>query len=97
MDTTVVRIPFLALRSIGKLPEARAAAERVLRSSPADGAALWVRARARLAAGDLSGAEADLSAAEAAEDGGFSARAARTLRAALVELKARREAALYQK
>jgi len=92
-----LRAKALWLLEAGKLPEARAAAERVLRSSPADGAALWVRARARLAAGDLSGAEADLSAAEAAEDGGFSARAAKALRAALVELKARREAALYQK
>lgn len=64
----------------GRLDLARAEAEEVLKTVPDDGAALWVRARARLAAGDASGAERDLALVKPADDRNvFAAQAARVL------------------
>ncbi len=65
----------------GRLDLARREAEEVLKGVPGDGAALWVRARTRLAEGDAAGAARDLAAAEgSASASPFAARAARVLR-----------------
>ena len=65
----------------GRLDEARREAETVLKEAPGDGAALWVIARARLAAGDAAGAASDLASIKSSEGRNiFAASAARVLR-----------------
>jgi tetratricopeptide (TPR) repeat protein len=82
----------------GRLDLARAEAEKILRTVPDDGAALWVCARARLAAGDARGAENDLAAVKSKDDRDvFAAKAAQTLRDEILAARARREDALYTK
>jgi tetratricopeptide (TPR) repeat protein len=82
----------------GRLDLARAEAEKILQTVPDDGAALWVRARARLAAGDARGAENDLAAVKPKDDlDVFAAKAAQTLRDEILADRARREDALYTK
>ncbi|OGR90546.1 MAG: hypothetical protein A2V88_17420 [Elusimicrobia bacterium RBG_16_66_12] len=85
------RAKALWLLEAGRDAEADAEAVKVLASAPDDAAALWVRARAHLAAGHAIKAYDDLTRA-AREDANlsFSARAARTLRARLKDLEDRR-------
>lgn len=78
------RAKALWLLEAGRLPEAEAEAARVLAEVPGDAAALWVRARARLAVGQGVKARDDLAlAAGEPDDARFSARAARALRAGI--------------
>ena len=64
----------------GRRREAQATADAVLKLDPADAAALWVRARLRLAQGDSAGALRDLGAVSAnVERSPFAAAAARRL------------------
>lgn len=80
-DAGARRAKALWLLEAGRNAEAAAEAGRVLSAIPDDTAALWVRARARLAAGDAVKAYDDLTrAAGESGDVRFSARAARTLR-----------------
>lgn len=90
-DAGARRAKALWLLEAGRDAEAAAEAGRILSASPDDAAALWVRARTRLAAGEAVKAYDDLTRA-AKEDAnpGFSARAARTLRARLKDLEDRR-------
>lgn len=83
------RAKALWLLEAGRLSDARETADRLLRKSPGDAAALWTRARVRLAAGDLGGADADLAAIKDA-DGDFVARSTHALRDVIAGLKARR-------
>jgi tetratricopeptide (TPR) repeat protein len=74
------RAKALFLLEGGRLEEARAAADAVLREVPDDGAALWVRARVLLAAGDPAGALRELGRIKAVDGrGAFAARAAKAL------------------
>lgn len=88
-----LRAKALFLLEGGKLDEARAAAEDVLQQVPGDGAALWVRARAKLARGDDAGALKDLAAVKPSEDGrnAFAAQAAKALAVAARQFASARE------
>lgn len=74
------RAKALWLLEANRSGEALAESDLVLQESPDDAAALWVRARARLAAGRDADALAELSPLTAPARGDFSARAARGLR-----------------
>lgn len=74
-DAGARRAKALWLLEAGRHAEARAEAEVLLSSAPGDAAALWVRARARLAEGERSRALADLAAIK----GGMPERAAAAL------------------
>jgi tetratricopeptide (TPR) repeat protein len=92
------RAKALFLLEAGRLDAARAESDALLQDDPSDGAALWVRARVRLAAGDISGATSALSAVKPAEGrNAFAAQAARALNDAALALRAQREEALYRK
>ena len=74
----VRRAKALWLLEAGRRAEAVKEAELVLKASPGDAAALWVRARARAAEGRKADALKDLAALEAASaPDAFAARAAR--------------------
>ncbi|HAZ07706.1 MAG TPA: hypothetical protein DCZ01_04100 [Elusimicrobia bacterium] len=74
------RAKALWLLEAGRLPEAEAEAAQILAEVPGDAAALWVRARTRLAAGQGVKACDDLTLAAGEPDNArFSARAARAL------------------
>jgi tetratricopeptide (TPR) repeat protein len=74
------RAKALYLLEAGRIPEAGAEASAILAEDPADAAALWVRARVLLAAGDAAGARRALAAVKTPENGnGFAERAAKTL------------------
>jgi tetratricopeptide (TPR) repeat protein len=77
------RAKALFLLENGQLDGALGEAESVLKEVPGDGAALWVRARCRLAAGDADGALADLDSVRETEGGrnAFAAKAAQALAA----------------
>jgi tetratricopeptide (TPR) repeat protein len=78
-----LRAKALLLLGDGRIPEARAAAEQVLKDSPGDAAALWVVARALMARGDDAQAAAALARARQAPHGdGFAVKADAALRAA---------------
>lgn len=90
-DIGARRAKALWLMEAGRDAEASQEARQVLAVVPHDAAALWVRARTRLATGDAAGADDDLALASAEESGvGFAARAATSLRARLKELGDRR-------
>jgi tetratricopeptide (TPR) repeat protein len=75
------RAKALFLLEAGRLNDAEAAAAKVLAEAPDDGAALWVRARVLLAAGDAAGADRILAQVKNGDGGGeFAAQAARALR-----------------
>lgn len=61
-DPTLMLLFANALREAGKLPEARAAADKTLALAPQDPAALLERGRIRLLADDRAGARADWQA-----------------------------------
>lgn len=82
-DVGARRAKALWLLEAGRLPDARATADAVLREVPGDGVGLWVRARADLAAGRKAEALASLNSLGAPARPDFSARAARSLAAAL--------------
>lgn len=63
--------------------EAAAVADAILKDEPGDAAALWTRARARMAAGRYADASADLAALSPDARQDFTSRAARGLRAKL--------------
>jgi tetratricopeptide (TPR) repeat protein len=74
------RAKALYLLEAARLPEAGAEAAGVLADAPDDAAALWVRARVRLAAGDAAGARKTLAEIKPPEFGDrFPAQAARAL------------------
>ncbi|MDE2143178.1 MAG: tetratricopeptide repeat protein [Elusimicrobia bacterium] len=74
------RAKALFLLEAGRLDEAAAQAELVLRAVPGDGAALWVLGRVKLARGDDEGAIHVLEGVKAADGGNaFAAQAAKTL------------------
>ncbi len=64
--------------------EAAAEADTILKEMPGDAAALWARARARLATGRYADASADLAALSPDTRQDFTARAARGLRAKFI-------------
>jgi tetratricopeptide (TPR) repeat protein len=79
-DIGTRRAKALFLLEGGRLDAARAEADAVLAAVPNDGAALWVKARVLLAAGDRAGAQKALAAVKAGDGRGeFAARAARAL------------------
>jgi tetratricopeptide (TPR) repeat protein len=83
-DVGARRAKALFLLEAGRRDEAEAEASAILATAPGDGAALWVRARVLLAAGDASGAERALAAVKADEGRDeFAARAALALRDAI--------------
>jgi tetratricopeptide (TPR) repeat protein len=93
------RAKALFLLEAGRIAQAGAEADAVLRDSPGDGAALWVRARALLGRGDASAAVAELEQVKATRDGRnvFAAQAAKALAyEARLDLS-RREEARYEK
>ncbi len=76
----------------GRRREAQAAAETILKSVPNDGAALWVRARLRLAQGDAAGALRDLTAMNMDNEHlSFTIAAARKLSDEIKKMNLRRE------
>jgi tetratricopeptide (TPR) repeat protein len=82
----------------GDYAQARIQADLVLKEVPNDGAALWIMARVRLAAGDEAGALSRLAAASTnPASTALSARIARVLAARLRENAAQREESLYQR
>jgi tetratricopeptide (TPR) repeat protein len=86
------RAKALFLLEAGRPAEANAEAGKVLESEPGDGAALWVRARALLAAGDAAGSVRALDGIKAVDGKNeFAAAAARALRDAEPALQARRK------
>jgi tetratricopeptide (TPR) repeat protein len=92
------RAKALVLLEAGSLDEAKAAADAVLAEVPGDAAALWVRARVRLAHGDYDGAQRELAAAKSPDEReGFAVKADRALATQIKDLKARREEAFYQR
>lgn len=93
------RAKALFLLEAGKLDEADAEAEQVLKEVPGDGAALWVRARARLARGDDAGAVSALEAVKPAEGGrnAFASQAAKALAVAARQMRSAREEAFYNR
>jgi tetratricopeptide (TPR) repeat protein len=97
-DVGARRAKALILLDAGRLEAARAQADEILKISPGDGAALWVRARALLAAGDERGAARAL--AEVSSQGkpdSFSVKVASALGDKIQLLEAQREEALYRK
>ncbi len=87
----------LVLMEAGKFDEAKAAADAVLKDAPGDAAALWVRARARLADDDLEGAQRELAAVKSADEReGFGVRAVRALSMEINRLQSRREGKSYR-
>jgi len=93
------RAKALFLLEARKLDEALAAADAVLKDAPGDGAALWVRARAKLARGDEKGAARELAAVKADADGRnvFAAKVAKALAAEAERVRARREEEYYRR
>lgn len=93
------RAKALFLLEAGKLDEALAEANTVLAEVPGDGAALWVRARTRLARGDEDGAVRDLEQVKSTESGrnAFAAQAARALAVAARQIRSGREDEFYRK
>ena len=90
-DAGARRAKALWLLESGRDAEAAAEAALVLSAIPDDAAALWVRARARLAAGETVNAYDDLSrAAGEPANTRFSARAARALRARIKDIQDQR-------
>ncbi|MEK7383839.1 MAG: tetratricopeptide repeat protein [Elusimicrobiota bacterium] len=86
-DAGARRAKALWLLEAGRDAEAAAEAAQILAAFPDDAAALWVRARTRLAAGDAVKASADLTrAAGEAGNTRFSSFAARALRSQIKEL-----------
>jgi tetratricopeptide (TPR) repeat protein len=74
------RAKALFLLEAGEMAAADAQAGAVLKDAPGDGAALWVRARAKMARGDDEGAVRDLETVKAADGRNvFAAQAARAL------------------
>ena len=83
-DVGARRAKALFLLENGRGDQALAEAEKVLSEVPGDGAALWVRARVRLARGDESAALLDLEKVKPADGRNvFAARAAKALTAAV--------------
>lgn len=74
------RAKALFLLEGGRLDEARSEADAILKEVPGDGAALWVRARARLAVGDSDSALRDLAQIKPADGtNAFASQAAKAL------------------
>ncbi|MFI5346155.1 MAG: tetratricopeptide repeat protein [Elusimicrobiota bacterium] len=96
--TGAARAKALFLLEAGRLDEAGVQADAVLKDAPGDGAALWVRARAKLARGDDEGAVHDLEAVKAADGRNlFAAQAARTLAVEARMHQSQREDEYYRK
>ncbi len=92
------RAKALDLLEAGRLDEAQAAADAVLKEVPGDAAALWVRARVRLARGDYDGAQRELAAVRSTDEReGFGVKAARALSAQIKALQSRREEEFYRR
>ena len=91
------RAKALFLLEAGRTAQAREEADSVLRDSPGDGAALWVRARALMERGDQSGAVSELEHVKASRAGrsGFAAQAAKALAYETRLELSRREEARY--
>lgn len=77
----------LWLIEAGRPADALVEADLVLREVPGDAAALWARARARLARGESAKASAELTSLLPATRADFASRAARALEARLVQEK----------
>ena len=89
-DMGAKRAKALWLIEAGRPSEALAVANDVLRESPGDAAALWARARARIAFGQSAKAIAELTPLTAAARQDFSGRAARALSDSLAPITDKR-------
>ena len=87
-DIGALRAKALWLVEAGRPDEALSVADKVLLQSPGDAAALWVRSRAQLSRGLSAKAALELAPLAAAARVDFPARAARSLRDALMDAHA---------